>query len=485
MRYFFIHRALPSPNFKYPDRFDWWERLGADEIKHIKYVGKPIVMEHMVEIGKLMFEWHGKDGSKYALSYVEDSNFFGSVAIEELKRNLITGMSPSYRVNVKKDQFNLDIKKDYIELSLVDDPDFKGKGACNIFYGASENDLNIKLNDLLKLNTNNVAKPNTELSEGLVTDLKSFLKGLEKSTMTQPNNPTLNLPATPAQEAPRPSDPVNEQQKPTGQQVQDIGQFVAVMNSNPRALDTLDVDDTKKGLLLVCKELTDVQEKLKNEQAKMEQMQQQYKTGQSNTAQDSGDKTGTKRKEMESVDLMAEEANRRAEFKKQAAELLTNRMGSTRDTLQKYQNFYSESQPEVEKLKETMDKLTQVIANDPMHPAATLGAQVVDGMGLVMAHAANRFENNSVRREIQNYQTEVDANQLKRFIHQSSQQPKYEAKTSISMSESYSAPKTIPSNEEADKRLMERVFQKISQGKSGVKITQEATPLYGHNSYYG
>lgn len=474
-KYFFAFRTLPSPDYVYPERFEEWEKYDKESISKISFIDKPIYMEHKVPVGKVIFEWLGKDGSLIGVAYVEGSHPIALSAIGELERGILGGVSPLYNLSVEKTPYKLNFTKEYKEMSLVLEPDFSGKGGCVIFFGMNENDLNIKLNNLIK-NANTKSStpilPNTPAKES-----KDFAVGLKKAiielndtrskmeqhqqgqTPTQPNQQGHT--AVQPQSMGGVGQPISEPQKTESElAVKTTGDLARLLNTNPASAEGLGPDEMKAAMLMLAKEVA------------------AQKTPQTTVEPAIA---GTKRKAPEQDSAQIDATNLEM-YKKHAADYLESRMKNLKSVYEHISDLLP-ANPTTNKATALaeLDAYSNQLKQDPLNPLALAGMKNLDNYNAVLAHAAMNLQRNTqVRQDVRTMQAEVDANQMRSFLKQT--QGSYLANPTNSTNPTKPNLQTVVSNgannTTYDNEVSELIWKKMTQGNAGVRILSQDVKTY-------
>lgn len=422
MRYFFIHRALPGPDFKYPDNVKPWEKLSRQDIRNIKYSGKPIKVEHEGgEIGKVLFEWHAKDDSKIALSYVDDNTFEGKTAISKIKNGTYSFTSPLYDVGIVTGPDFILIDKAYAEISLTDKPDFDNHGGCNIFFGASEDDLNIKSQDFLKNSFNTeytlFSKEKHTTSDKKISDFQKFLENLTMAS-NQANN---TVPPTAVDQAKQAevlqqqnntqlNTEVQDPQKPATGSLKSIQEMAVQVATNPKVLEGVAENIIRDGFFLLAKEYDSL-----------------AKGPGKRLAEDNLEASKKSRVDEAPVNIVigANGQQMRTIPENEYQALVSNTKGSMDRVFTNLKSNLDQvgsipgSLPgfDTEKAKGEIDSIRQIATQYPHSDLASKITQVADTFGTyVMAHRNGYFQNEQTRKAVLEAQTRVGSEHLKNFI---------------------------------------------------------------------
>lgn len=439
MRYFFVHRALPGPNYKYAPRIQYWEKLTETQLKSINIVDKPIRLGHDdgIDIGKVMFEWEGDDKSKFALSYIDSDTPNGAKAIQLVKSGVIRSTSPKYKMGLTYGPGKLLIDKEYQEIALVENPDFPGVGGCNIFFGADEDDLNIKSYSLLK----NIGAQESNKQHDIAERVKSLIDDINQKSSGTMSNPVVETPQQ-TQQAQQPQQGQQQQQQgqqqgqqqtpqqvlnqpPAPNQVQipvekveggvtkinSVDDLVTAVNDDPKLAEEMDQDTVRKLFLRVSKEYSDRVKRLAPDQGvkrtapDQEDDASKRRAVEANSAQHPSQ---SKPQQYPNANILAENATKMA---LQRVDYLVNLLKNT--------NNLNAVGPMVnqEAIKNTVQNIGEAVSKYPENPLVPTLMNGLEQMGtFIMAHAYNTYTNELGRAAVKNVERTITMGEIQNFM---------------------------------------------------------------------
>jgi hypothetical protein len=484
-RYYFVHRSVPRPDYQYKSEFKDWEKPSLKERENLSFVGLPIYLDHKVPVGEVLFEWKSKDGSTLALSYIENTHEIARLAISEIKRGLLKGVSPFYGVSYIEEPKKVTIKKEFTHISLIENPDFAGEGGCEIFWGIPENDLNIKFDTVLKKveklyskSTEEPQKVNSQVEKG-VGDLLSEIQSKSQTEMstTQQAAPAVPQQQQQQQQVPQTQQPVNVN-APLNTPAQTTPSPNVSLEYEPKIDSASALSDALIGDQRTAKKLSP--EELENALLVIAQENKELRDSMKKIPTTESDPN--KRQRTEATQQPLDNSHQARES---ALALWKDRFDAIMDG---YNELAKTAPPanavNPDRFRDTMNGLYKVVEGDPFSPMAGHVAKAISQAAGVMQHAAGSLSNLYTRERVEDVKSSVTANHIKDFLRKRShgQMDAPQQQQQKPVMQNLGAPGTVAGD------ITESVMRRIGAGDSGnVRIMNfKSSEMTGQSDYsYG